>query len=105
LKNNIMTIEDSLEKIMKLIPVEYDWKEEAIQLGIAPTDYYGKHDIGFIAQNAKEVLPQSVHTADDGYLRLSYSRVVPLIIEAIKEEQANIDRLEEEINLLRQNNK
>lgn len=104
LKYDVNPISDSLGKILNLIPVEYDWTDEGLESGVIH-GAYGKHDIGFVAQNAKKVLPTLVNTNDDGYLIMSYSRVVPLIIESIKEEQKNIDMLEEEINKLRLNNK
>ena len=103
LKFDINLISNPLQKIQELIPVEFDWTDKGLEDGLV-RGAYGKHDIGFVAQNAKKVIPSSVNTEDTGYLTLSYSRVVPLIIEAIKEEQKNIDMLEEEINKLRLNN-
>ena len=46
---------------------------------------------GQIAQDLQQILPEAVKTRDDGYLAVDYSRVVPLLIQAIKELKAQIE--------------
>ena len=47
--------------------------------------------IGFIAQEVEQVLPEIVHTDTNGYKSVTYDRVVPVLIEAVKAQQARMD--------------
>ncbi|WP_431736401.1 tail fiber domain-containing protein [Cellulosispirillum alkaliphilum] len=49
--------------------------------------------IGFIAQEVEKVLPELVHTNDEGYKSLSYDKLTAVLLEAIKEQQAIIEEL------------
>ena len=51
------------------------------------------HDVGVIAQEIEEVLPEVVTTRDNGYKAVKYEKIVPLLIEAIKEQQEQIEEL------------
>ena len=51
------------------------------------------HDIGVIAQEVEEVLPEIVSTRDNGYKAVYYEKLVPLLIEAIKELKSEVDEL------------
>ena len=51
------------------------------------------HDIGIIAQEIEEVLPEVVTTRDTGFKAVKYEKIVALLIEAIKEQQVQIDQL------------
>ena len=51
-----------------------------------------------IAQELEEVLPEAVTTRKSGYLAVDYDRVVPLLVEAIKELNAKVDSLEQRLN-------
>ena len=48
------------------------------------------HDIGVIAQEIEAVLPEIVTTRDNGYMAVKYEKIVPLLIQAIKELQQEI---------------
>jgi len=93
LKTNINPITNALEKINKLQGVTFTWKEE--------TDAYKitglKNDIGFIAQQVQEVLPELVREDDSGTLGLRDKGIIPLLVEAIKEQQSQIDDLKKEL--------
>ena len=52
----------------------------------------GKASLGVIAQEVQKVLPELVHEGDE-YLSVAYSNMVGVLIEAIKEQQAQIDEL------------
>jgi hypothetical protein len=54
---------------------------------------YKGHDVGVIAQEIEKVLPEVVTTRDNGYKAVKYEKIVPLLIEAIKEQQEQIDEL------------
>ena len=83
IKENISTIDNALEKVKALRGVTYN-----------RTDSEDKSEkIGVIAQEIQEVLPQVVHEQEDGMLGVSYGNIVAVLIEAIKEQQKQIDEL------------
>ena len=49
--------------------------------------------MGVIAQEIEEVLPEVVHARDNGYKAVKYEKIVPLLIQAIKEQQQQIEEL------------
>jgi hypothetical protein len=85
LKDNIVAIEDPLAKVLSISGNTYTWNEKSGKEG---------NDVGVIAQEVLEVLPEAVTTRDNGYLAVDYHKVVPLLIEAIKELSAKVDSLE-----------
>jgi hypothetical protein len=86
LKENIKPIDNALDKVCKLKGVTFDWKESDSILEI-------KEDIGFIAQDVQEVLPELIKENDNGKLSLRDKGIVPVLVEAIKELKAEIDEL------------
>jgi len=95
LKDNITPIENPLEKMDKIGGYTFDWNEKQ--------DAYKGHDVGVIAQEIEEVLPELVTTRDTGYKAVKYEKIVPLLIESIKENTKKIKELEEEINQINKN--
>jgi hypothetical protein len=89
LKENIIPIDNPIEKLLQISGVEFDWKPltEEEKRFIHPHD---GHDIGVIAQEIEEVLPDVVETRENGYKAVKYEKIVPLLIEAIKEQQKQI---------------
>lgn len=86
LKKNIEPLKSSLDKVMHLQGVSYEWKaEENINNG-----FIKKREIGLIAQDVETVIPEVVHMDSRGYKALAYDKVVPVLIEAVKEQQATI---------------
>ena len=85
-KENIKPIESALDKAMKLQGVTFDWKDNDSILDI-------KEDIGFIAQDVQEVLPELVRENKKGNLSLRYQGITPILLEAIKELKAEIEEL------------
>ena len=84
---------------MKIRGVEFDWTTDCIKSRGGEDGYFvRKHDIGVIAQEIEAVLPEIVATRDNGYKAVRYEKIVPLLIEAIKEQQKQIDSLQEQIN-------
>tara|TARA_A100000172_G_scaffold81042_2_gene72572 strand:+ start:317 stop:745 length:429 start_codon:yes stop_codon:yes gene_type:complete len=89
LKDNIQPIESPLEKISKLGGYSFDWiPTEGIHINEG-------HDIGVIAQEVEEILPEVVITRDNGYKAVQYEKIVALLIEANKELKERIEKLEE----------
>lgn len=88
LKKNIVTIENALDKVIALRGVEFDRVED------------DTHSIGVIAQEIQEVIPSLVHESEDGTLGVAYGNLVGVLIEAIKEQQKQIDVLTSRLNAL-----
>ena len=87
-KENIVPIENALDKISKISGNTYDWKEEnKIEHG------YEGNDVGVIAQEIEAVLPQLVQTRENGFKAVKYDKLVALLIEGIKEQQSQIEKL------------
>lgn len=94
LKNNIKNIENALEKISKVNGVSFDWTDEVLIERGGEDDYFNrKHDIGVIAQEIEQILPEVVATRENGIKAVKYDRIVALLIEGIKELKSEIEEL------------
>jgi len=99
LKDNVKTIDNAIDKVMRLRGVEFDWNA---------TSRKGQHDIGLIAQEVEEVLPEVVIDKklcmgdmkgnEKDYKTVDYEKMVGVLIEAIKEQQKQINELKEKLN-------
>lgn len=85
LKENIQPIDSALEKVLSLFGVSFDWKANKSK------------SIGLIAQQVEKVVPEIVSTTNRGYKTVSYDSVIPLLIEAIKEQQEQINDLKSKL--------
>ena len=94
LKENIQPLENSLDKVMRLRGVSYTRKDT------------GSHEIGVIAQEVEDVIPEFVHISDGvatdenalaDVRSVDYGRMVSVLIEAIKEQQVQIEELKEAV--------
>jgi len=126
LKENIAEIPNALDKIKQIRGVTFDWNDEAEVLGFTPETKY--NDLGVIAQEIQAVLPQAVKPAPfdqwfpdpsrdyeqeyldqmmgtsrsgENYLTVQLDKIVPLLIEGIKEQQNQIEELRNELQALR----
>jgi hypothetical protein len=97
LKENIKPLDSALDKVLQISGVEFDWKELTEEEKKTIHGNEG-HDVGVIAQEIEEVLPEVVTERDTGYKAVKYEKIVPLLIEAIKEQQQQINKLEEKLN-------
>jgi len=94
LKENIRNIENALELLKKINGVRYDWNEEEVQRRGGEDGYFvRKQDIGVIAQDIQQVLPEVVAERPDGILAVKYDKIVALLIEAIKDIDKKQDAL------------
>jgi hypothetical protein len=93
LKDNIQVIKGSLDKIGEIRGVEFDWNEKspgwARERG---------HDVGVIAQEVQKVIPEIVVERKNGFLGVDYKRLVPLLIESIKELKQEVEDLKKKVN-------
>jgi hypothetical protein len=99
LKENIQPLTGALNKVMQLQGCTFDWKEDSEQHTMVGL----REDIGFIADEVQEIIPEMVRTGVDGYLSLRDRGFSALLVEAMKEQQAQIAALRAEINALRAN--
>ena len=90
-KDNITPIESPLQKLLKLGGYEFDWREDSVVHGNKG------HDVGVIAQEVESVLPEAVQTRSSGMKAVRYEKIIPLLIETIKEQQKEIDELKNKI--------
>jgi len=87
LKENIKPIEGALDKVKKLQGVTFDWKQNDDDILKIKEDY------GFIAQEVQEVLPELVRENENGKLSLRDKGIISVLVEAMKEQQKQIDEL------------
>ena len=88
LKTNIKPLENSLAKILQLQGVSFNWKDS------------GELSIGLIAQEVEKIFPELV-SGNEGSKTVDYGKLVPVLIEAIKEQQNEIEKLKLEIEALK----
>jgi hypothetical protein len=90
LKTNISVIDNALDKINKISGYTFNWNE------LAEDKDQTLREAGVLAQEVEEVLPEVTTTREDGYKAVRYEKLVPLLIEAIKELSEKVERLERE---------
>ena len=90
LKQNILNIDNSLEKVSKLNGVYYNWTKEALEKNKHLKDV---KEVGVIAQDVEEVLPEIVATREDGTKAVKYERLCAILIESVKELKKEIEEL------------
>ena len=112
LKTKIETIDNAVDKVMSLEGFIYEENELAEELGYTNK---GKRQSGVSAQQVEKVLPEAVtlapfdmetdkHSGEitsksgENYLTVKYEKLVPLLIQAIKEQQQQINELKEQLN-------
>ena len=88
-KTNIEPIENILPSVLQIQGVKFDWKDGA----------HGKNNYGFIAEDVDEILPNLVSHDREGKAQgIQYSKMTAVLLEAIKEQQVQIDELKSKIN-------
>jgi hypothetical protein len=97
LKDNLIKIENPLEKVSLINGYTYDWKE-----GFEDIHTNKGNDIGVIAQEIELVLPQLVSVRDNGYKAVRYDKIVALLIEGIKDLTNKTEELQKEIKKLKE---
>ena len=85
-KKNIQKISNSTDLIKQINGVRFDWKDN------------DESSAGVIAQEVEEIMPEIVHTNDDGIKSVNYNGIIGLLVEAIKEQQNQIEELKSQIN-------
>lgn len=92
-KENIKPIDNALARVLDLRGVYFDWKKE----------YGGKHGMGMIAEEVGKIIPEIVSYEENGIdaTGMDYGHLTPILVEAIKEQQKQIEELRNEIKNLK----
>lgn len=90
LKDNIIPISNPIKKLLQIGGYTFDWNENQ--------NTYKGQDVGVIAQEIEKVLPEIVEKRENGYKAVKYEKIVPLLIEAIKDQQKQIDNLKNQLD-------
>ena len=91
LKTNILPIDNALAKTMSLNGVTFNWNDLATDKDLTV------REAGLIAQDLLKILPEAVTERDNGYLAVQYEKIIPLLVEAIKELSAEINALKKTV--------
>lgn len=95
LKENVVPLDDALQALLAMRGVTYS-------LIVDPeSKVRGQRELGFIAQEVENVVPELVQTDPEGQKAIAYTRIVPLLIEAIKEQQDQIRTLRNRLEKLK----
>jgi hypothetical protein len=95
LKQDILPIENALNKILMLNGVTYNWNKE-FDPDINLDD---RNHIGLLAQDVEKIIPQAVYTdnSKNQLKSMTYTELIPVLIEAIKEQQTQINELKNKL--------
>jgi hypothetical protein len=97
-KKDIKTLDNALDRVGRLRGVSFNWKKDEFP----QHEFSDENQVGLIAQEVKEVFPEVVSEDNDGYFNIDYTKLAPLLIEAIKElKQENEELKESNENLIR----
>lgn len=92
-KTHIAPLINALDKVCALRGVTFDWRTQQF-----PDMRFGKErQIGFIAQEVEKTLPELVSKDKNGYRAVDYSKVVPVLVEAVKAQQQQIADLKQQV--------
>jgi hypothetical protein len=97
-KKNIEPLTNSLEKILKISGKKYNYNLEVLSDANLGND----KSIGFIAQELQVIVPEAVRKNENGFYAVNYSAIIPILVEAIKEENKKVIDLEEKLVLFKQ---
>ncbi|MBI5103195.1 MAG: tail fiber domain-containing protein [Nitrospirae bacterium] len=99
-KKNILQVDNALEKVLSLDGVSYEWKTDEYKEKGFPD---GRH-YGFIAQDIEKVLPEVIRDGPEDEKAVAYAEIIPVLIEAIKEQQKAIEKLKSDLARLKPGN-
>ncbi|MFA4820467.1 MAG: tail fiber domain-containing protein [Candidatus Aenigmatarchaeota archaeon] len=98
-KQNITSLQSSLDRVMQLKPVNFDWRASEF-----PNLHFSNGtQIGFIAQDVEKVIPEVVTTDNNGYM-ISYERITPVLTGAIQELNSKDNDLNAKVAVLEKEN-
>ncbi len=96
-KKDISTVQNALAKVLEMRGVNYNWKTQEFP----EKNFESDLQLGLIAQEVEKVIPEVVDTDDNGFKSVEYSKLVALLLEAIKDQQKQISKQEADIAALK----
>lgn len=94
IKQNITPIESALDIVKGLNGVKFQYKPMSIKEQEEYDTISGHgYRYGFVAQEVEEVLPEVVKTMPDGKKSMTYTDIIAILVEAMKQQQSEIDRM------------
>jgi trimeric autotransporter adhesin len=113
LKKNIVPLSGALKKVMELQGISFEWKTESELASAGLINRKGTKEpdnksfnfpegtqLGVIAQDVEKIVPELVSTEADGLKSVDYIKMIPLLIEAIKDQQKQIEELKNQVSKL-----
>jgi hypothetical protein len=97
-KTNVSNLSLVKEKLSLLRPVSYNLKTDSKE--IKTDENISNYQYGFIAQELQKVFPEMVTQREDGVLGIRYTELIPVLVQAVKEQQEEIKTLNERITEL-----
>jgi len=95
LKENIRELDGALDKVRAIRGVSFDWRKDMEHI-----HGYRDGDVGVIAQELQQVLPEAIRQNESGYLSVRYEKIIPLLVEVVKELDRKVDALTKQNNEL-----
>lgn len=89
LKNNIRKLKNCLSKIKKISSIYFDWNEKQ--------QTYRGRDIGLIAQEVESEFPQAICETKEGYKKIDYQKMIPVLVSSVQEQQERINKIKQKI--------
>ena len=93
-KKNIVELQGSLGKVMNLTGVSYNWRVDEFP----QKNFSDEAQLGFIAQDVEKVVPELVHTDSGGWKSIAYATLTPVLVEAVKSQQHQMEELTNQID-------
>jgi hypothetical protein len=92
-KTHIATLPNALDRVLAMRGVSFDWRRNEFP----DKNFKPGQQFGFIAQEMEKVCPALVNKDRDGYRAVDYTQVVPMLVEAMKQQQQQIDALQKQV--------
>jgi hypothetical protein len=97
-KQNIQPLTNPLQKITQLKGINYDWKTDEYP----EKNFSNDKQVGMIAQDVEKIIPEIVHTDDEGYKSISYDKMAAYFVEALKELKKENENLKRQLEIQQQ---
>ena len=102
LKTDIKALTSGVSLLNQLSPVTYKWKKDKESDLLSNSTHFGKgKQIGLLAQEVKDIVPEAVYTDENGMLAIDYISMIPVLIQGFKEQQTIIDSQNKSIEELK----
>ncbi|MDR2408110.1 MAG: tail fiber domain-containing protein [Bacteroidales bacterium] len=100
-KTDILPLFNSLDKVKSLNPVSFSWKNDTASVLKKNSSGDIKQQLGFIAQDVEQVLPDLVVIDEEGNKLVNYIAIIPVLVDAVKDLNGKVEMLEKELAVLK----